>query len=106
VVVDVDRVRQVVLRGDGIGVRSLDSAAAKGYTAAICKSDTSALVERPAKAPIAPMFDELPGLLFAGGGAVIKLDREVLGTIGVSGAPGSNLDEGMPGPASRRSATA
>ena len=94
VVVDVDGVRQVVLRSDGTGVHSLDSATDKAYTAATYKSDISALVERAPKEPIAPMFDKLPNLLLAGGGGVIKMDKEVLGAIGVSGAPGSNLDEG------------
>ena len=94
VVVDADGVHQVVLRGDGTGVHSLDSANGKAYTAATYRSDTSALVERAAKEPIAAMFNKLPNLLLAGGVVVIKIDKEVIGAIGVSGAPGSNLDEG------------
>jgi uncharacterized protein GlcG (DUF336 family) len=94
VVVDADGVRQVVLRGDGTGAHSLDSATDKAYTAASYKSDTTALVERAAKEPIAAMFDKLPNLLLAGGGVAIKMGSELIGAIGVSGAPGSNLDDG------------
>jgi uncharacterized protein GlcG (DUF336 family) len=59
-------------------------------------------VERAAKEPIAPMFDKLPNLLLAGGGVVIKMDKEVLGAIGVSGAPGSSLEKVAPRRGSRR----
>jgi uncharacterized protein GlcG (DUF336 family) len=31
--------------------------------------------------------------MFFGGGVVIKLDDEVIGAIGASGAPGANLDD-------------
>jgi uncharacterized protein GlcG (DUF336 family) len=72
---------------EGAGVHSIDSATDRAYTAASYKSDTSALVERAAKEPIAPMFDKLPNLLLAGGGVVIEMDKEVLGAIGVSGRP-------------------
>jgi uncharacterized protein GlcG (DUF336 family) len=40
------------------------------------------------------MFDKLPNLLLAGGGVAIRVDKEVIGAIGISGAPGSNLDDG------------
>src|SRR5580704_2499514 len=42
VLVDVDGVRQAVLRGDKAGSHTLDSAYEKAYTAASFKTDTSA----------------------------------------------------------------
>ena len=94
VVVDADGVRQAVLRGDGVGSHSLDSANDKAYTAASFKSDTSALVERAKNVPgFAALFTQLPHLVLFGGGIVIKLGDEVVGAIGAAGAPGANLDE-------------
>src|SRR5262245_52286799 len=63
VVVDVDGVRQAVLRGDWAGVHTLDSAGDKAYTSASFKTDTSALVERAKTVPIAPLLAKLPNLL-------------------------------------------
>ena len=94
VLVDADGVRQAVLRGDGAGAHTLDSAYHKAYTAASFKSDTSALVERSKTAPIAPLLAKLPNLLLFGGGLVIKLNDEVIGAIGAAGAPGADLDDG------------
>ena len=85
VLVDVDGVRQAVLRGD----HTLD----KAYTAASFKSDTSALVERAKTFPITPLLAKLPNLLLIGGGLVIKIDDEVVGAIGAAGAPGGDLDD-------------
>jgi uncharacterized protein GlcG (DUF336 family) len=85
VLVDVDGVRQAVLRGD----HTLD----KAYTAASFKSDTSALVERAKTVPITPLLAKLPNLLLIGGGLVIKIDDEVVGAIGAAGAPGGDLDD-------------
>lgn len=93
VLVDADGVRQAVLRGDGAGVHTLDSAADKAYTSASFKTDTSALVERAKTVPIAPLLAKLPHLLLFGGGIVIKMGDEVVGAIGAAGAPGGDLDE-------------
>jgi uncharacterized protein GlcG (DUF336 family) len=93
VLVDVDGVRQSLLRGDRAGAHTLDSANDKAYTAASFKSDTSALVERAKTVPIAPLLAKLPNLLLFGGGLVIKIDDEVIGAIGASGAPGGDLDD-------------
>jgi uncharacterized protein GlcG (DUF336 family) len=93
VLVDADGVRQAVLRGDGAGAHTLDSAADKAYTSASFKTDTSALVERAKTAPIAPLLAKLPHLLLFPGGIVIKIGDEVVGAIGAAGAPGGELDD-------------
>ena len=94
VLVDADGVRQALLRGDGAGAHSLDSASYKAFTSASFKADTTALAARAAQTPaFAALLAKLPNLLAVGGGVVIKLDKEVIGAIGAAGAPGGDLDE-------------
>ena len=93
IVVDTDGVTQALLRGDWTGVHSIDSATYKAYTSATMKVDTSVLIEREKTDPMGPGMAKLPRLLEAGGGVVLKVGDEVVGAIGASGAPGSQLDE-------------
>jgi uncharacterized protein GlcG (DUF336 family) len=91
-VLDADGQTIVALRGDGAGIHTLDSAHDKAYTAVSFKNDTLALAARAkGEDSIAPLA-KLPHVLFFGGGVVIKLNDEVIGSIGASGAPGANLD--------------
>ena len=93
-VVDADGVSIAVLRGDGTGAHTLDSAHAKAYTAASFKADTLALSERAkGEDGIAPL-SKLPHVMFFGGGVPIKLGDETIGAIGAAGAPGAKLDDG------------
>ena len=80
------------MRGDGTGAHSLDSAAGKAYTSATLKADTQAVVERAKTDPIvANVIGKLPNMLLDGGGVVIKINGEVIGAIGASGAPGGDM---------------
>lgn len=93
-VVDASGVRQAELRGDKAGVHTLDSAFDKAYTAGTFKTDTSALVERAKTAPgFSNLFTQIPHLLLLGGGVVIRSGDEVIGAVGIGGAPGADLDE-------------
>ena len=91
VVLDADGATIVTVRGDGAGIHTIDSAHDKAYTSVSFKNDTLALEER-GKNEIAPL-SKLPHVLFFGGGIVIKLGDEVIGSIGASGAPGAKLDD-------------
>jgi uncharacterized protein GlcG (DUF336 family) len=91
-VVDSDGVVQAILRGDGAGAHSLDSARDKAFTSASFKSDTLSMVGRSGT-PSA-LFAKLPHLLLVGGGVPIKVGNEVVGAIGAAGAPGADLDDG------------
>jgi uncharacterized protein GlcG (DUF336 family) len=94
VVLDADGAIITALRGDGAGIHTLDSAHDKAYTAVSFKNDTLALAERAkGEDSIAPLA-KLPHVMFFGGGVVIKLGDEVIGSIGASGAPGAKLDDG------------
>ena len=94
VVLDADGGVIAVLRGDGAGIHTLDSAHDKAYTSVSFKNDTLALAERAkGQDSIAPLA-KLPHVMFFGGGVVIKLGDEVIGSIGAAGAPGAQLDDG------------
>ena len=93
VVLDADGQTIVVVRGDGAGIHTLDSAHDKAYTAVSFKNDTLALASRAkGENSIAPLA-KLPHVMFFGGGVVIKLNDEVVGSIGAAGAPGASLDD-------------
>ena len=94
VVLDADGATIVTLRGDGAGIHTLDSAHDKAYTSVSFKYDTLAWPNaRKARDSIAPLA-KLPHVMFFGGGVVIKLADEVIGSIGAAGAPGAKLDDG------------
>jgi len=93
VVVDANGRPQVMLRGDGAGPHTLDSANNKAYTAASFKNDTSKLAAQAKQSPEFAAIFSLPHLLPAGGGLVIKIGDEIIGAVGAAGAPGFNLDE-------------
>jgi uncharacterized protein GlcG (DUF336 family) len=94
VLVDADGVRQALLRGDGSGPHSLDSAYSKAYTSATMKANTEAVVERAKTDPVViNIVSKLPNMLLDGGGVVIRLKGEVIGAIAASGAPDGKVDE-------------
>jgi uncharacterized protein GlcG (DUF336 family) len=93
VVLDADGATIVALRGDGAGIHTLDSAHDKAYTSVSFRNDTLALAERAkGEDSIAPLA-KLPHVMFFGGGVVIKLGDEIIGSIGAAGAPGAKLDD-------------
>lgn len=100
VVVNLDGVRIAVLRGDGAPIHSQDNAYYKAYTAASLtlgrnENSTKEIADRLAKAaPTTVPQTPLPNVTFAQGAIVIRnADKQIIGSIGVSGAPGGNLDE-------------
>ncbi len=95
VLVDADGERQALLRGDGSGPHSLDSAYGKAYTSATMRANTEAVVERSKTDPIViNIVNKMPNMLLDGGGVVITLKSgEVIGAIAASGAPDGKVDE-------------
>jgi uncharacterized protein GlcG (DUF336 family) len=94
VVLDADGAMMVTVRGDGAGIHTIDSAHDKAYTAVSFKNDTLALAERAKGEDSIGPLAKLPHVMFFGGGVVIKLGDETIGSIGASGAPGAKLDDG------------
>lgn len=80
-------------RADNAGPHSLSSAQAKAYTSASAKNNTLAMMEAAQKNPAAANLVHMPGFLLLGGGVPIKVGNEVIGAVGVGGAPGGHLDE-------------
>jgi len=99
VVVDLDGVRQALLRGDGAPIHSVDNAFYKAYSAASLtlarkEDSTKAVAERMGKAPATTVPQTpLPNVTYAVGGVTIMAGGTAIGAIGVSGAPGGQLDE-------------
>jgi len=99
VVVNLDGVRQALLRGDGAPIHSQDNAYYKAYSAASLtlgrgEGSTKELADRAAKAaPSTIPYTPLPNVTFGQGGVTIKVGGQAIGAIGVSGAPGGQFDE-------------
>jgi uncharacterized protein GlcG (DUF336 family) len=99
VVVDLDGVRQAMLRGDGAPIHSVDNAYYKAYSAASLtlgrkEESTKAVAERMAKAaPTTVPQTPLPNVTYAVGGLAIIVNGNAIGGLGISGAPGGQLDE-------------
>ena len=99
VVVDLDGVRQALLRGDGAPIHSMDNAYFKAYTAASLtlarkEESTKAIADRLAKAPPSNVPQTpLPNVTYAQGAVTLMAGGHAIGAIGVSGAPGGNIDE-------------
>jgi uncharacterized protein GlcG (DUF336 family) len=99
VVVDLDGVRQAMLRGNGAPIHTLDNAFYKAYSAASLtlarkEDSTKVVADRMAKAaPSTIPQTPLPNVTYAVGGVAIKSGETIIGAIGVSGAPGGQFDE-------------
>ncbi len=99
VVVDLDGVRQAVLRGDGAPIHSMDNAYYKAYTIASLglsrkEETTKQIADRMAKNPPTNVPQtQLPNVTYAQGAIAIMAGGSTIGGLGVSGAPGGQFDE-------------
>ncbi|MDF3822780.1 heme-binding protein [Leptospira sp. 96542] len=91
----VDRAGTVraVQRADNAGPHTLEASRLKAYTSASAKNSTLAIMEASQKNPAAANLGSIPGYLLLGGGVPVKAGDEVIGAVGVGGAPGGHLDE-------------
>ncbi len=91
----VDRAGTVraVQRADNAGPHTLGASQAKAFTSASAKNTTLAMMDASQKNPAAANLVHIPGYLLLGGGVPVKVGNEVIGAVGVGGAPGGNLDE-------------
>jgi len=99
VVVDLDGVRQAVLRGDGAAIHTTDNAFYKAYSSASItlgrkEGSTKQVADRMAKnAPSTVPTTPLPNITYGQGGVAIMVGERIIGGLGVSGAPGGNFAE-------------
>ena len=78
------------LRDDGSGPHTIDFSRKKAYSALTFKRTSAETGKAWAENPPAPNIDGTTG---AAGGVPIKAAGQVIGAIGVSGAPGGDKDE-------------
>ena len=80
-------------RADNAGPHTLEASRLKAFTSASAKNNTLAIMEAAQKNPAAANLVNIPGYLLLGGGVPVKVGNEVIGAVGVGGAPGGHLDE-------------
>ncbi|MES2535609.1 MAG: heme-binding protein [Pseudomonadota bacterium] len=91
----VDRAGTVraVQRADNAGPHTLAASQQKAFTSASAKNTTQAIMEAAQKNSAAANLVNIPGYLLLGGGVPVKSGNEVIGAVGIGGAPGGHLDE-------------
>ena len=93
-VVDRSGVLRAMQRADGAGPHTVDSSRKKAYTAASVRRPTTELADLITKVPaLQALRDMNSEILILGGGLPIEIAGEVVGGIGVGGAPGAHLDD-------------
>jgi uncharacterized protein GlcG (DUF336 family) len=93
-VVDRSGVLRAIARADGAGPHTVDSSRKKAYTAASLRRPTTELAELINKMQTLQALREINDqILMLGGGLPIEIEGEVVGGIGVGGAPGAHLDD-------------
>jgi uncharacterized protein GlcG (DUF336 family) len=93
-VVDRAGMLRAMARADGAGPHTVDSSRKKAYTAASLRRPTTELAELINKVPTLQALREINDqMLMLGGGLPIEIGGEIVGGIGVGGAPGAHLDD-------------
>lgn len=84
---------RAVQRADNAGPHTLAASQQKAFTAVSAKNNTQAMMESAQKTPGAANLVHIPGFLLLGGGVPVKVGNEVIGAVGIGGAPGGHLDD-------------
>ncbi len=92
-VVDRSGTVRAVQRADNAGPHTVEASRLKAFTSASARNTTLAMMENAQKNPAAANLVNIPGFLLLGGGVPVKAGNEVIGAVGVGGAPGGHLDE-------------
>jgi uncharacterized protein GlcG (DUF336 family) len=82
----------VQVRGDNTGPHTMENSFKKAYTARTFRSSSGALAQRLKENPLLPLI-HLSNVVAAQGALPIMVGEDVLGAVGVSGAPGGEKDE-------------
>jgi len=93
-VVIVDKAGNVAasVRGDGTNPHTMEFGRLKAYTSRT-RGQTSLEFMKLTSDPANAYLKQIPNTVAVGGGVPIKADNEVIGAVGVSGAPGGEKDE-------------
>ena len=95
-VVVVDKAGNVAasVRGDGTNPHTVEFGRLKAYTART-RGQTSLEFKNFTDKPENAFLKQIPNVVAVGGGVPIKVGNEVIGAVGVSGAPGGEKDEAL-----------
>jgi uncharacterized protein GlcG (DUF336 family) len=90
----VGRAGELILqvRGDGTGPHTVENSFRKAYTARTFRGPSAALAKRLKDDPQLPLI-HLSNVVAAAGALPIMVGEDVIGAVGVSGAPGGEKDE-------------
>ena len=93
-VVIVDKAGNVAasIRGDGTNPHTMEFGRLKAYTSRT-RGQTSLEFMKLTSDPANAYLKQIPNTVAVGGGVPIKAGNEVIGAVGVSGAPGGEKDE-------------
>lgn len=83
----------VAMRPEGVGPHNLLASQRKAWTALSSKTPTRLFAERARSNPEASNLNSIPELLLLGGGVPLFAEGELVGSMGVAGAGGSEQDE-------------
>ncbi len=89
-IVDAAGMVKVQMHDDGAGPHTMDFSRKKAYSALTFKRTSGETGKAWAAAPPAPLITDAVG---TPGGVPIKVGSDVIGAVGVSGAPGGDKDE-------------
>ena len=84
---------QVLLRDQLAGPRTINIAIGKARTAAGFRLNTTDMISVTENGQRAAGIRHLPGVVIVGGGVIIEAGGTLVGGIGVSGAPGGDMDD-------------
>ncbi|MBF0248250.1 MAG: heme-binding protein [Alphaproteobacteria bacterium] len=84
---------QALIRDRFAGPHTPETAIRKAYTAVSFRANTTGLADNSQPGKESSGVRHIPGVLMLGGGVVVQSAGELIGGVGVSGAPGGKLDE-------------
>ncbi|MGR7142171.1 GlcG/HbpS family heme-binding protein [Klebsiella aerogenes] len=80
-------------RMDNAGPHTVEASRMKAFTALTTKNATSNVMKGSQSNAGAANLRDIPGFLLLAGGVPVKMGNQVIGAVGVGGAPGGNFDE-------------
>ncbi|WP_036768203.1 GlcG/HbpS family heme-binding protein [Photorhabdus australis] len=92
-VVDKSGVLKAVQRMDEAGLHTVEASKMKAYTALSTQRTSEDVMKTSQSNPGAQYLGDIPGFLLLAGGVPVKSGDEVIGAIGIGGAPSGSLDQ-------------
>jgi uncharacterized protein GlcG (DUF336 family) len=92
-VLDRDGLVKAAFRDDGAGPHTIVTSRRKAFTSVTFRQPSADWAKRVLTDPAVAGLKDTEGTIALGGGVPIKAGNEVIGAIGVSGAPGGEKDE-------------